>query len=440
MQALDDLADWATSLDASEVGADVRWPARRVLCDQITVSVAGWRKHRDQPWLQKMTSTPGTAQARLWHDARPAFAPYAALANRAAGDDLELTAGPECGAAGVAAAELAGATLGDLLVSIAVAAEVESYFRGWIQLGTEKHGLHPPAVFGAIAAAAVSGRLLGLRAKSFADALTTAAALAPMSPYVSFSQGATGKWMYGAWSQMQGLLAALWSRDHRMPGSPSIFDGAQGLAQALDHDALSAPGFRDETERRQNGWAIQAVTFKAYPCSRACHPALTALETLIDAKDIDDRDVAAIEVSSYPFSVELARRVLGDDPISAQMSIPHALALRLVFGELSPPDAFTAEKLSDERVRSLVKRLTLDTDDSGNELPRARRARVRLVLNNGDVVEETSGPKWSAESPATDDALRARAAALAGDVKSPAPWEQPDETPVSSLFGESAHV
>jgi 2-methylcitrate dehydratase PrpD len=389
--ALDEMASWAVATES--IPDAVAHAARRVLMDQVGVSHAG--VGRIAPLAR------GEPTATVWSTGDAVFAPDAALANRFAGDDLELTAGPEIGAAAVAAGELADRTLGDVLVAMAVASELESYLRGWLQIAVERHELHPPAVFGAFAATAVASKLLGLDRDRFAGALAASLALTPQSPYASFAHGATGKWLYGAWSQKLGVQCALWARAG-MTGARSTLEGRRGIAQALLHELAPAPAFRP------NVASIANVTFKPFPCSRACHPALTAIEHI---GPIDSGRIERIEVWSYPFSVDLEERSTKSNPIAAQMSISAMVARTLGTG-----------------APVTVRR------EGTDGLPRVRRARVRITLTDGTVHERASEAKWSADSPATDDELRERFVSATRGRRVFDPWDAPATTPVGEVY------
>lgn len=386
------LAEWALTRDS--IPESVEHAARRVLMDQVGVSHAGGKSLA--PLSRRRPS------ATLWSTGELVFAPDAALANRFAGDDLELTAGPEIGAAAVAAAELADTTLGELLVAMAVASELESWLRGWLQIAVERHELHPPAVFGAFAATAVATKLLGLDPERFAGALGAALALTPQSPYAAFAHGASGKWLYGAWSQKLGVQCALWARAG-MTGAPSTLEGPRGVAQALLHDRAPAPRFEPD------GWSIEKVTFKPFPCSRACHPALTAIEKIVPLER--GRTIRRIDVWSYPFSVDLEERSTKANSIASQMSISATVARAL---ETDAPITVRREGTT--------------------ELPRVRRARVRITLDDGSVEEATAEPKWSADEPATDTELRARFVSATENQRVFDPWDVPGDTPVREVY------
>jgi 2-methylcitrate dehydratase PrpD len=364
--------------------------------DQVGVSLAGGKS------IAPLAR--GAPSATLWSTGESVYGPDAALANRFAGDDLELTAGPEIGAAGVAAAEIRDATLDELLVAMALAAELEHYLRGWVQIAVEEHGLHPPAVFGAFSATAVASKLLELEVEAFAGALAAGLALTPVSPYASFSEGATGKWLYGAWSQQLGVQCALWARGG-MTGALSTLEGPRGVAQALLHETAPAPEFLPA------GWAIESVTFKPFPCSRACHAALTAVESLQREAPIDPAAIERIDIWSYPFSVDLEERSTKANDIASQMSVSSMVAK--AFGTKAPVTV---------------------TREGSEGLPRVRRARVRVTMRDGAVREATSEAKWNSHEPATDDELRTRFVEAARARRGPDPWDATGGTRVRKVF------
>lgn len=389
--ALQQLAEWA--IETNSIPDSVEHAARRVLMDQVGVSIAGGKP--------LTTISRGKPAATLWSTSELVYAPDAALANRFAGDDLELTAGPEIGAAGVAAAEVADATLGELFVAMTVASELEHYLRGWLQIAVERHRLHPPAVFGAFAATAVASKLLALERDTFAGALAAGLALTPQSPYASFSEGATGKWLYGAWSQWLGVQCALWARAG-MTGALSTLEGARGVAQAFLHHRSPAPEFHPD------GWAIENVTFKPFPCSRACHPALTALDAL---GPLEPERIERIDIWSYPFSVDLEEQSTKANAIASQMSISAMVAQTL--GTAAP--------------------ITVQREGSAG-LPRIRRARVRVSMTDGTVRVAESDAKWNAENPASDDELRARFVNATDDRRVFDPWNVSSTTRVHEVY------
>jgi 2-methylcitrate dehydratase PrpD len=398
--------------------------------DQMGIAVAGRALFGEHPASRLAARFVAPLGASLWTSEGRVLAPYAALVNRAIGDEMELAAGPECVAAAVAACEIAGATVGDLLDAIVVAADIEEYFRSWLGPPLERHGLHPPAVLGAIAAAAAAARALDLDANAFAAALTSAAALAPPSPYAAFSRGVSGKTLYGAWSQMLGLSAAMWSTAG-MAGPLSVMEGSRGVAQAIVDagGAVMPPPFEPD------GKAITRVAFKAFPCNRACHAPLTALADIQREGPLDPRDVERIDVWTYPYAVALDRRSRGTSRIALQMSVRATLALALLGRDLLSEPVGEAGFL-DAAASDLADRIVVRVDPALSEGgARVRSAQLAIRLKSGRRLEARALPKWGLQAPATDADLRARFLTLAGGAPALDPWTWPEDRAVRLMTG-----
>ncbi|MFN8523504.1 MAG: MmgE/PrpD family protein [Chloroflexota bacterium] len=398
------IADWAHAQSAETVPAGALHGARRLLLDRMGIAIAGHHLRPTQPATALATLTPGSPAATIWGSGDSAFAPYAALANGCASEQLELASGPDCVEAAVAVGEGPESSLGEVLLAIAVGAEVGAYFRSWLGEAVERNGLHPPALLGALSSAIAAGTLLRLRVEELAGALSGAACLLPQAPFASFSAGATGKVLYGGWPAMLGVWSALWAQSGTI-GATTSLEGSRGIAQALLHagQAVQPPAFQPPAE----SWEVERIQFKPFPCSRSSHPALTALETL---GPLNAEAIERIEVQTYPYAVELAQRVRGNAPIAEQMRLSTTLALHVVDGRLRPGHSFTPERLADPRIRALANRVSVSTAPEFETAgARVRGARVRVVFSDGSLrLAIAREPRWGPSALATDVELLAR--------------------------------
>lgn len=425
-----DLAAWASSVSRRDIPASARHAARRLLLDQMGICLGGLRLWGVHP-AETALGIAGEPSATSWSTGRGRLAPYAVLANRAAGDWLELLAGPECVPAAIAAAEISDAPVGELLETLVIATEVEADVRRTLGPGAERHGLHPPAVAGAAGAATAVGLLIGHDETRLRDAVSAALCLTPASPYVAFAEGVSGKTLYGAFSQLAGTWMALLASGG-VGGPATVLTGRRGLRQALLDGEPGPPPFAPPSGLRR--WAVEQIAFKPFPCSRAAHPALTALDDLgpLTAETID-----SVEIATYAFAAALDARTRGDTPIAAQLSIRHAVALTILDGALDPAASFTGTRLSDPRVQALADRITVQpTTDYPDTPNRVRRARVIVRLHDGRTLEAERGSRWALESPAPDEALRARFDRLTGNLRRPDPWTAADDVKVRALIAE----
>ena len=401
MTATDRVASLIEAMhDGHEPPAGVLDRARLVLADQIAVSLEGTRLS-DHTAPDLGIAEPTDAAATRWGDGVAGFAPDIAFENRRVADSLELTAGPECGAALTAAAEMADRSLKDLLIAVCWAAQLDAAVKAPLQNAVEQAGLHPPGFFAPVAVAGVSAWLTGLDRQACTHAVESSLCLAPASPYAAFSLGSSAKELYGAWGQRLGLTLALMT-GRGLTGPVNALGGQAGLEAILGlpeaaHDPAHSGSVTDS-------WAIERVRFKAYPCSRACHAALTALEA---TEPVEMEAIERMRVTTYPFASRLSARSAPETPVGAQMHIPTALALRVVFGELPPVVAFSRARIHDPRVLDLARRIEVRSEPRPG--PRQRFARIEIQLANGRRVEHECDAKWSEDGSGVHQSVGTRA-------------------------------
>lgn len=382
--------------------------ARLVLLDQLGITLGGYTlAEQDSNASAKIPVRRGFPKATSWGDLSEGFGPDIVLHNRRVADPLELTAGPECAAALVAASEIGDRTLSDLLFALSWTAQIDTALKNGarLQSRTETLGMHPPGFFAPVGATAAVAWLLGLNRDQAIGAANASICLLPVSPYVAFSRGSLAKELYGAWGQHLALTLALMA-DKGLAGPTSALEGELGLATALGAPrGLSAPSAE---------WAIESVTFKAYPCSRACHAALTALEALPSVRV--DR-IQSILVTTYAFAEQLSSQADPSTSSGAQMHIPTALALRLVFGSLSPVASFSQDRIADRRVVELAARIEVRSDKSDKSNgPRRRFARLRRSLDDGTIADSEALAKWGPQRRATPAEIVERSQRFASRV------------------------
>ncbi len=348
---------------------------------------------------------PGPA-VRLWRPvagrtSAPLFS--AVLWNRLAGDARELHAGPECGAAAVAAAEALDRPLADLLDALAAGCGVGAFHRELLGPLMESAGVHTPGAAAPVAAAAAVGRLAGLSPDAMARALLRADSATPAHPYRAFAEGATVKLLYGAWGQLLGAAAVL---DPEFP-SP---EAAPGM-----------PGNRFDAGRA--GAAIHQVHPKKHPGSRAIQPALEALDRLVPG------ETHSVVVETYPFSATVsgwAEPVRA--PIAAQMHIPTAIAL---FLQERPLEAEHFARFDEPEVHACATRVRVVPHEFGSSRERVRRARVTIRNADGVARTTTADSPWP---PPAEDRIRARFHRLKADNALRDPFHLPLSAPAGRLF------
>lgn len=222
---------------------------------------------------------------------------------------------------------------------------------------TTPRGLRSSPLYGTIAAAAASARLMGLNAARTAAAIDCAASFTG-GILQSFSEG-TDEWRYQVGvTGSTGLTAALLAANGAVT-APHSLEGRFGFARVF---AGADCDVEDLAGRLGKEWAIRRVTFKPYPvCAFNQTPVIAAL---VLREKVAGRDFARIRVRMNPLETGYA----GMDSTGpfhtisgTLMSIPFCIALTLVRGE---PTLQTMTTYDDAAVNALVGRVELVPDES----------------------------------------------------------------------------
>jgi len=336
--------------------------------DTLGASLAGALAIEPRQAVQIMD--PGGA-VPVWGTGLRLGARDAALVNGIAAHALELDDSGGCDHSGavVLPAALAALSLSDRAISGAelVTAIVLGYDIGRRVLeacgGYAAHnnaGWHSTATCGVFGAAAAAARLLGL------DRTATAAALGHAA---SFSGGlwnfvhdsAQTKRLHAGRAAEGGLLAALLA-GRGVTGSGQVFGDVWGgflktIAPTTAEPEALAAGFGAP-------WKIMRCSIKPYASCRGTHSTVDAVSALLDEHGTD---VVGVLVRPSAFLMNMCGgRELGT-LASAQMSLPYAVAARLVHGSAGI-DAYRADRRQDPRIAPALDRITLEIDPSQADL------------------------------------------------------------------------
>jgi len=129
------------------------------------------------------------------------------------------------------------------------------------------------------------------------------------------------------WCALAGVFGAL-SVEAGSTGIPTLMDGERGLFRMAGIAEADTNAVAGELGER---WLLREIMYKAWPCCRWIHYALTALEELLRTRSIHPQDIHEIIVETNPCA--MSQRFLNPDPrnfVSRQFSFPHAMAMRLL--------------------------------------------------------------------------------------------------------------
>lgn len=305
-------------------------------------------------------------------------------------------------AAVMAAGEHAGASGKDWIVAAAVAYEVQCRLcdtasiraRGWDH-----------TTYGSLSTSLAAAKLLGLSREQTIHALGIAGTTGTALRLTRAGELSMWKGCAFAFAARNGVFAALLAQQG-MTGPAPLFEGDMGFCQQvsgpLPVSKLGGPTAVD--------WMLPKTSIKFWPAEYHSQSAIAAALEL-RPKIPDVAAIRSIEIATFRTAVE----IIGQDPEkwqpktreTADHSLPYCTVVALVDGDVTARQ-FEADRLADPVLLDLVKRTAVIEDTNLTaEYPSAIPNRVRVILNDGRVVESTvRHPPGHDKNPLSDAQLR----------------------------------
>ena len=412
------LIGWAVAAVSSPLPEAVRRRAATILADDIGAIVAGSLEPQVARAREGLTRTAsGAKEATVLAQGAPRLDRYsAASANGMAITWCELDEGfrnASCHAGAytlpalLAEAEARGLTVEEVLRALAVAYEVTTRFA--LAFPFPVFNVHPHAAFAPIGAAAAASVVRRLDAGTMLDAVTGAASMSFAGPFDTAVEGplVRNAWTSaGAWL---GLRAADWAEAGIGGGAVTPYDvfvgsfGTRALPDALV-DGLGAK------------WSVASGYHKIFACCGYSHSAVEAtLELLGRLRERKVEDIAEILVETGPGGQALTT-VEPETVLAAKFSIPHAIAATTRLGTAGAR-AFTSDKLDDDGIAQLRRRVRLAPYGDLKPWPKDRPARVTMrFADGGELSAVCESARGGADQPFDEQTLLAKLAENAAGV------------------------
>jgi 2-methylcitrate dehydratase PrpD len=248
-----------------------------------------------------------------------------------------------------------------------------------------KAGFHPTAVLGAMGAAAATATALRLSQQQFVNALGIAGSMA--SGIIEYlADGSWTKRLHPGWAAQSGIRAAELARAGFI-GPRTVLEGTHGFYYAFARGAEGdwgklVDGFGER-------WVASSIAFKPYACGTMTQPYVDCARRLAKKLSIDDIAEVVCETAEgivHRLWEPLAGKQAPPNAYAAKFSQPYCIAAGFVLGHAGL-DAFTEERVRDERLRSLAAKVRYEIDPD-NPYPDEFTGHVRVKLRNGRVLEE----------------------------------------------------
>jgi 2-methylcitrate dehydratase PrpD len=247
---------------------------------------------------------------------------------------------------------------------------------------------HTTGTAGALAAAAATGRVLGLAAgqmtHAFGSAGTQAAGL-----WEFLRDGADSKQLHTAHAAAAGLASAYLARDG-FTGAQRILDGAQGMAAGMSQDADPAR----LTDRLGSRWALAETSFKYHASCRHTHPAADALQQVMRQHGLAAASIAQVVAHVHQAAIDVLGPVVEPRTVhQSKFSMGTVLALVALRQSASLVEFELA--LDDRAVAAFRDRVSMQIDaEVDAAYPQRWIGKVTVVTRDGRrLVGRVDEPK-----------------------------------------------
>lgn len=389
------LVDHCLSVDFDHLPESVVAVTRNQVLDTLGIGVAG----SDQPGaleLREITvETAGKPEARIWGTDIQVPAQDAARVNATMAHALDYDDTHEHSfvhpsvitiPAALAVADMLGSVTGrEVITAIALGVDVACRLAAAARPGVSafEHGWHNTTLYGYFAAAAVSGKLMGLTRSQMVSALGIAFHQAAGNSQAHVD-GALTKRMGPGFASYGGLLSARLAQ-RGVQGATSVLEGERGFFRQYHDNQYS----RDVLlEGLGSSFAGAEVSFKPWPSCRGSHTAADAALAVFTEAGIEAADVECITVYNGPgefplLSSPLAKKQRPASVVEAQFSIPWTVAAALVDRRITL-EHFTAKAIQRSDLLAATQRIrTAQEEELARPGGGPGAARIELLLKDG---------------------------------------------------------
>lgn len=409
-EILDELARYAENEMNSAPSDEALHHAKRAAVDWFAALYPGTATPVTRRLVQAHARETGAGRSSLPGFGATAFPATAAWINGTAShaaefDDIFRDAvyhpGSPTIAAALAVAEDEGRSGLDLLKSIIVGYEISTRIGAAVQPSHYRF-FHTTGTVGCFGAAAAGAALIGA-----GDRTVTRHALAIAATFASglqqaFRSDSMTKALHGGHAASVGVTSAK-AALAGITGALDILEGAAGFGAAMSKGAV----WSRATDGLGRHYNITQITQKNHGCCGHTFAAIDAIVLLRpEIGAVDPESVDAIVVDTYQTAIDVTGNFEPRTANEARFSLPYVVCHALLYDSVRL-DAFADQRLSDQRIRGLMPRVSLASDPELTAgFPGMRAARVRIVMRDGRTFEHFSPHrKGDPEAPLTDSEL-----------------------------------
>ncbi len=266
---------------------------------------------------------------------------------------------------------------------------------------------HTTGTDGTLAAAAATGRLLGLSPAAMLDAFGSAGTQAA-GRWEFLRDAADSKQLHTARAAANGIAAAYLAREG-FTGARHILEGPQGMAAGMSSDADPAR----LTDRLGTRWALAETSFKFHASCRHTHPAADALQQVLREHGLAEGDIARVVAHVHQGAIDVLGPVVDPRTVhQSKFSMGTVLGLIARQGRAGLPEFDAA--LDDPAVADFRGRVTMELDPEVDAAyPQRWIGKVTVHTRDGRVLHgRVDEPKGDPGNTLSRDEIEAKTLSL----------------------------
>jgi 2-methylcitrate dehydratase PrpD len=273
-----------------------------------------------------------------------------------------------------------GRPLSDLLLPAAVGYEVACRIAKCSHPAQTLAGAAPTSTTGAIGAAAAIGKLLQLKKKTLADAISIAAFTVPVAAMRGLTEHGSVVPLHGGLAARAALEAAGLAQAGLAAGD-NVLEGGKdrGLLQLLQGDASAL------VPEEWHGEMIDGVYFKPLPACRHAQPAIEAVLDIFAKGFLDFKEINNIKIHTYPVALMFGKAPRESHELYDRlMSMPWAIASCLVHGGYGFDNVIAPAR--DPRIEDLYSRISSMVEpEFEQQYPKRLCTRIEIEMKSGET-------------------------------------------------------
>lgn len=320
--------------------------------------------------------------------------------------------------AAIAAGELAGSRMKEVITAIVLAYEFEQRLCEFAVPGVRERKWHH-ATLTQFVSPIVAGKLLGLTVDQMVNAIgingchnhtigcPTAGKLTMMKNTVD------------PLAVQSGIFAALLAKEG-YTGTEAIFEGKEGLMDVFGPDWA--------VEKLVGGlggtFKILECSMKAFPTEALTHTHLSTTLRLIKEHDLRYDQIEEVKVTTIARACDILFDPHKYRPTSretADHSLPYCIAAAIVDRQVTT-QSFSDEKLKDPRIWAVIDRIKGEASEEFEKIfPAKQPSRITIKTKSGETYSEyLEYPKGDPREPMTEEDLEVKFNALSSELLTPA--------------------